>query len=643
MKRYDIIPKSARLVSSRIAEEYMRFLMSIMMVSIMALMAFATGCSSADSTPFFQNNHVSGEPGVTTDPFADLPDVVALLDTAGETVSAIGELFNPGNFNLNMAAPEYRTFVDNVKEIVNNPLPDGVGDSDVNEFRRTAAFDVLTDVVPSLADDYGTDHGAYGLFAVLRDLVGYIIDQESLDGSDSGDYIDELYAYMNKIDDAELNMKHDAYDIMNKGVGYAYQRYTVDANVVEARMSDLRSFISDNTGQTITSLLLNIQEAMGKILLRADSEIYFDDPLDYDGSGFDYINIELGNSVAGVDYLLQGISDMLTNDADARQNLYGILVEGGKLIRSLKGSSSPYYPALKALLKNIEDYFTVGGSVYDSTTPATKANYNHAVAASPNNYYVNAELRNGIRELWPGLAKLFIRERAGGSSDPDYSIIYSGNHQRSPVELLTMALYQLKKGGINYSNETDYALEPSLKQAVAYNALGGLRSGSSYSLSFLDHLMCTIAVGYTYGYKTRVMPGQNADDEPYANAPSGAEGNSYIHGKQTGGILTLNDTMYSIMNTGIHTTATAAMCVNVLDVWSDSYSLALAGRLSQGTHSWRSSSSFTYNDANKANYQFYMGYDYPALGLLPATCAGDVGIPQGGQKAITPTTDATGN
>ena len=31
-----------------------------------------------------------------------------------------------------------------------------------------------------------------------------------------------------------------------------------------------------------------------------------------------------------------------------------------------------------------------------------------------------------------------------------------------------------------------------------------------------------------------------------------------------------------------------------------------------------------------------MGYDYPALCLLPAAAAGDVGIPQGGQKAITP-------
>src|SRR4030042_1223275 len=38
-----------------------------------------------------------------------------------------------------------------------------------------------------------------------------------------------------------------------------------------------------------------------------------------------------------------------------------------------------------------------------------------------------------------------------------------------------------------------------------------------------------------------------------------------------------------------------------------------------------------------------MGYDYPVFCLLPSAAAGDVGIPNGGESAITPATNTTGN
>ena len=174
----------SRMIQSFIAffaEEHMRLGKSIAIVFMAALLSMAVSCSK-DTPKFglFQNNAGSTDPmNGDLNPFTGLPNF-GDPTFAEEAVAAIGELFSPGTFNLSQDAPDYQIFVDNIKEIVDNP-GGTMGDGDANEFRRDAAYDVLTAVVPGLADDYGTGHGAYGLMAALRDIVGYIINQEDLD------------------------------------------------------------------------------------------------------------------------------------------------------------------------------------------------------------------------------------------------------------------------------------------------------------------------------------------------------------------------------------------------------------------------------------------------------------------------------
>ena len=95
----------------------------------------------------------------------------------------------------------------------------------------------------------------------------------------------------------------------------------------------------------------------------------------------------------------------------------------------------------------------------------------------------------------------------------------------------------------------------------------------------------------------------------------------YGHGEATGGIITTNDSMYSLSNGisspgGLH----------------HAYGLALANRVEQADHMGSSNSSFKAPGAGEdMSSKFYMGRDYPTMLLLPSTCAGDSGIPNGGR------------
>ena len=103
-----------------------------------------------------------------------------------------------------------------------------------------------------------------------------------------------------------------------------------------------------------------------------------------------------------------------------------------------------------------------------------------------------------LKTCGPGLLKLMIRQRAGGSTHPDYSIINNTtNTSRSPIEWLTIALQQLKTACIDYSvagNE----LEPSLRRMVQYNGLGEKRTSATYKVPMLNHMIATIAGGFQF-------------------------------------------------------------------------------------------------------------------------------------------------
>ena len=408
-------------------------------------------------------------------------------------MALIAEAFNPGSYNLTVTGTEYQSFADRMETL-----------------RTTLALQPAIDEVLYKMDDiandgtYGqADRGIYGLVEALRNIMGYMMTQDLYDdggySAGSGDFTDDLYAYLLDIDNANLDIKGDTLEIGFKTLKYLDATY--DNTTTNTIMTDLIAFLSDGTDQNFSGLLINLQEALGKLLMRADSTISYDDSLDWYVGGSGAMDIGLGNSVYGIDLLLQAVNNMVSSNndldaADARADLYGILRETGKLMNA-GGSSTAFKNRTKQLLCNIEDYYTTGGANHTS-------DYYQALSGTPQRY-VNAELRNAVKEMWPGLVKLFIRENDPAIA-PDYSIIHQTNgvRTRSPIEWLTRALYQLKTTGIDYS-QSAYYLEPSLKRMVEYNAYGEDRSTAAYKASWFDHLTATIGAGYNFGYLTRPM------------------------------------------------------------------------------------------------------------------------------------------
>jgi hypothetical protein len=551
------------------------------LLMIISLAAFSA-CSHEKTTPYFQNNTGPTGPEGGDDPFNGLPDFGDPV-TSEEVVAVLGELFNPGTFNLAIDAPDYQTFVDSVSTIKDNYT-----DETKDVLLRAAEIEDIPE--------------AYTMMSVLRDILGYVIYQDYYDTEPAGDYWTGVAGYLNRINDANTGLKDDVYNLTYKMLSYFSYPDGPDGNPattadngytgnLEQSIADFRDFLTDTDDPQVKNLLFDLEAGLGRLLMRSNDYIVHDC-----GNGDN--NTYLGNAVAGVDLTLDGVNQIVNTDAAAKNALYDVIRETGRLLTATSAGGD-FATVFKRLLMNIEDYYTQGGANVNASY------YN--VSSWP---YINSELRNTTRELFPNIVKLLIRndQSTDGAVD-DYSIINNADG-RSPLEDLTVKLDRLKTDGIDYST---YGLEASLKTMSQLDRSGRAR-GTESNLSLLDHLMFTVANAYYFGFLTWKDGNGDAnfDNEPETNY-------NRRHGKATGGIMTINDSLYS-MTTG------APLGYNA-------YSLALDSRLTQGDNLFRSSDSFTI--ANRNNYKFFFGYDYPAMLLLPANCAGDVGIPNGGGPAVT--------
>lgn len=460
----------------------------------------------------------------------------------------------------------------------------------------------------------------------LIPLLNRIINQDSFDHPDDpyNNYANDLYSFLDKTSTTGTGSAGEIVDIVGKVLGYIFYAH---GNEIETVMADIRNALLESEGQTLQSVLPLVNEAMGKLLLRTNKTFEF--------SGED---TGLGNAVRGVDALLSGVNDISTQDEAAREALYDIVREVGNIFAIKDANGFAKLPkVLKDLMVTLAEYTTEGGIM-----TANNNYYN-----DDSEYFVNMELRNAVRSAFPSVVSLALRAKPSwNSSDrPDYSIIADPDG-RSPLELLSEALYQLKQNcNIDFAG---YAVEDSLKKMMTHNCYGLPRSTAEYKVSFLDHLLFTLIISNEFGFKTRL---DTYDGEPYINNEGGYDSDNRVHshGEPTGGILTVNDSLYSMTSNAKH-----AFAYDLVNEYLGVYDLSLdpsvsnlryttkSGRTDQAKNIFRSSFDFTSNDISDQKYKYYMGYDYPALLLMNGFSVGDAGIPNGGFTGINPTTDVTG-
>ena len=426
----------------------------------------------------------------------------------------------------------------------------------------------------------------------FKDILGRVIEQDSLDHNDNNLYAVDFYSFLDVFFSREYNITEDITEILRKSMSFFYDNHL---DKLEEKMALVIDLLKDDEGQNLGTILPLLQEGLVKILLVDDKSMILNDT-----------DTDLGNSVKGVDSLIAGFSDIFIQDELAKKSFVDLIYSAVEIFTvEIDGKKSS--EVLKEFMINVEKYATSGGAIYDNDS-----NYNN----DSGGVYVNTNMINGTRELWPSLVSLFIKSKGEWESEdlPDYSVIYNKEGE-SVLEFLTHQFYQLKlTAGIDLSDENSVygngGIEKSLLRMVEYNAYGEKRETASYKVSYLDHLLYTLTLAYDFGYLTRL----SSVGEPYRNHERG-------HGISTKGIMTLNDTLYS-MTTGIK--------IDTLGEEHNAYSLALNKRVEQADYVFRSSEPFSKNEASQ--HKFYMGYDFPALALLNGFSSGDAGIPNGGNR-----------
>jgi len=560
---------------------------------------FIISCGGKSNTTF-QNNDANGATG--SEPFSMLDEYPAIQ----EGFTSLDEY----TFNELLGGVLY----DNVQEVGEPP----------EWILITADYNTIVKITDMLPE--------------VRSVLGSLMNQNDLDWpADTYDYETDLYAMIDTLSESDLGISNELISLLRKVIGYIYD---VHGNEIETVMTDLIAFLQDNQGQNIGTELPLLQEALGKLLIKTNSTFAYNSK-----------NTYLGNATRGMDVLLSALKDIIKNDPEARDAVYDVLHElGGVLTATTNGKS--FAQVLKEAMVNLEDYTTVGGSIYDNTNTSIKYNYNR----NDSTYYVNTELRNGLKQMWPVLVGLFVKAKGNWDTTgrDDFSPIYDPEEGRSALEYLTQKLYDLKLNcGIDFAH---YEIEPSLKRMVEYNGFGQPRSSASYKVSYLDHLLFTLIASYDFGFLTRYG---SATNEPYQNNEGGNDSDNqpHGHGLPTGGILTVNDTLYSMTSGAKHAYVTAFE-MTAVDEWLGVYELSLdpsrnksqyytrSGRSVQCNNVFRCSSysgttANTLTSSNATNYKFPMGFDFPALALLSGFAAGDAGIPNGGRAGIIPTSDTT--
>jgi hypothetical protein len=426
----------------------------------------------------------------------------------------------------------------------------------------------------------------------IRIILNRIISQDDLDNLETEtNYSENFYSFLDDFFAESFETSKDLIQILQKSISYILDTQN---DTIEEKVAILIDFLTDDTTQNLKTILPLLQEGLAKILI-----------IDNQSMVINGVDTDLGNSVKGFDALLLGFNQVFTSDEIARQAFIDFLYSGSDIFSAkIKDKSSSQ--VLRDLLVNIEKYSLEGGNIYDNNT-----DYNN----DSNGIYVNVNLINGTKELWPSFVSLFIKAKGSWEDESlaDYSKVYDPQNGESVLEYLTHQFYQLKlTAGIDLNDETsDYGkggIESSLLRMIEYNAYGENRKEATYKTSYLDHLLYTLTSAYDFGYLTRL----SSSDEPYSN-------HGYGHGKKTNGIITLSDTLYSM---------TTGQKIDAVNNIHNAYTLALTNRLEQANYIFRSSESFTRSDA--MGHKFYMGYDFPALTLLNGFSVGDAGLENGG-------------
>ncbi len=411
-------------------------------------------------------------------------------------------------------------------------------------------------------------------------------------------YRDNFYGLLERISNAETEgLRPAVMNTVRTILDYIIE--TKDKKELNQFMYDAIAMMEDLEREDFKDLT----KMLGKMLMTANYPMYLDggdnlitDPDDIDSNSK---NTGLGNMTKGLVTLLEGSAEMVSADQELKDMLYGLLDEVPVLYSAKTDNGKDLPHVLTELISNLETYFLPA----DPTDIADRSDY----YVDNGSAYLDSDLKTTTRELIPAIQRLILSSEREGSLIKDID----------GKGVLMSAMKHLKNSGIDLSKVD---VRASINEMVEKNAKGELRSPGSQELSALDHLLFTLMISNVVGFKDYIIDaGSTTPDDNWG----------HIHGDPTGGVLTVNDSLFAM-----HTTIPAGQeLLNKCGMAVDTYSLVLENPA--GNNIFRHKDAFSSGNVGAGQY-FYLWPNYPANLLLSGNCIGDGGIPNGGASLGNP-------
>lgn len=471
--------------------------------------------------------------------------IVLLLTIFFSALFFCSEDVNSG-FQNNRLPPDYRLFsmLDDYPAL--RSAFSTVDEWKFNDLLKDALSDNIEELKLVMEDtnELLTEHET-DMLVSIRSILYRILNQDALDRDPvvpyddySGDYASDFFGFYDRIADAidsetneRLNLTRPTLAIQRKLMQYIMDKYPGDE--LEDIISDIMDTLTEKEGTTVSSVMDLMNRTQAKLLTQANDNMWLDNNGDLITDRGEILsegktNTGLGNSARGMEALVSGLNELI-QDETVRDKLYDILRAAGNL-----SANEGFKDAVKAFICNAEDYLTAGGRVYDDPK---LGKYYHR---DDEKEYVNAELGNNLLELMPVLSTLFLKGGRPGS------ILNTENY---PLDLFARGLntMDLDIEGMD--------VEESIYRCIRYDDRFRDRLGSSDNpsdanyaceMNAFEKLLWFLGFANHLGFK----PGGTADAEyidPDVPCDDAFEmTHNRGHGESAGGIMTVNDFLYSV-------------------------------------------------------------------------------------------------
>lgn len=305
-----------------------------------------------------------------------------------------------------------------------------------------------------------------------RSLVYRIINQDKLDTDLSGDYANDLYSFMDRMKDVNVDVKDYMSDITKKSINYMDYYNTNNPDELEKNLQLLADMLAPKYSAGVRQkdaaiILTALNEAIGKSALRNET------------------------AAEGIDQLVVNLA-ALGKDKDLQDCMLSMLEEmpamAASKVNYMDGAtakSKDSYTLLDDLLKSFNKYFMIGG-------------------AGHINEYATMDLAKTPSEIWPALKNMLSR-----SDNPN--AMFKTKNGEEPVYLLDVIAQHLSRLDLKLGEKD---IEKSLLTMMQYDGNGRLRyvTPDQYTkgmradtkarpYSMMDQTVFTLMAASNYGFR----------------------------------------------------------------------------------------------------------------------------------------------